>query len=89
METKRPSYIPIRDNGKHGCQLVHIGTKQPVREGEILTGLRGAKVKVTAFMPPQHAGSTGRVEVKPLHATYTNLFYPNVYNLQIVEKVTA
>lgn len=57
-----------------------------VEVGDLVTSFRGEEWTVTGWREPQHAGSTGRVYVKPFEGDglSSREFFPSVFDLKFV-----
>ena len=66
-------------------KVVEEASGNEVKPGMRICSFRGDLYEFNSFRSPQHAGSTGRVNVTHCDNKVEYEFYPNVFGLKIVE----
>jgi len=66
-------------------KLVEEASGKEVKPGMKVLSFKDEIYEFQSFRSPQHAGSTGRVQVKCCDSGIEQEFYPQVFGLKIVE----
>jgi hypothetical protein len=61
-------------------KLINKATGEEVKVGDVVTDFRGEQAKVTGWVRPYHAGSTGRIYVQ--RGLHDQGYYPSVYDCE-------